>query len=90
MAVNITEPDFDRPITEADLTMHEVFRETMRQIINEVNRRSLIFGTGSPEGVVDAGEGATYQDRTGTASNIRYAKRDADIAGDTTMGWILI
>ena len=77
-------------VVEDDLTMHEGFREIMRQIINEVNRRSLIFGTGSPEGVVAAGKGATYQDDAGTASNIRYAKRDADIADDKTMGWILI
>ena len=90
MAVNIIEPDSSRPITENDMSMQEVFREWSRLITNEVNGRSLIFGTGSPEGVVEASKGATYQVDTGTASLIRYAKQVNDVAGDKSLGWILI
>ena len=72
------------------MSMQEVFREWSRLITNEVNNRSLIFGTGSPDGVVEASKGATYQDDTGTASLIRYAKQVNDIAGDKSLGWILI
>lgn len=87
---NIINPEGGRPITESDLTMHEVFREWTRLMTAQVNGGSLIFGTGTPEGNVEASEGATYQDKAGTASNIRYAKRDNDIAGDKSLGWILI
>ncbi len=54
-----------------------------------VTRLQIIVGTGSPEGVIEAIQGQLYMDDTGTASSILYIKRDADIAGDRTMGWIL-
>ena len=50
----------------------------------------MIVGTGSPEGVIDAPQTANYMDDAGTAGNIKYIKRDADIAGDSTKGWILV
>ncbi len=90
MAVNIIPPDGQKPITEADMTMFYVFREWTRLITNEVNDRSLVFGTGSPEGVVTAKKGREYMDETGTAGNIKYIKKFDDVAGDKTLGWILI
>lgn len=56
----------------------------------EVERESLIIGTGSPEGVVSASKGQEYMDDSGIAGSIKYIKRDADIAGDRTKGWILV
>jgi CMP-N-acetylneuraminic acid synthetase len=52
--------------------------------------RALIIGTGSPESVIEANKGALYMDDAGTAGAILYIKRDADIAGDKTQGWILV
>jgi CMP-N-acetylneuraminic acid synthetase len=52
--------------------------------------RALIIGTGSPESVIEANQGALYMDDAGTAGAILYIKRDADIAGDKTQGWILV
>lgn len=86
MADKITELATDRPIVESDgsLTLQS------RTYFRTLTVQALIIGTGSPEGVVEAEEGATYQDRTGTAGAIRYAKRDNDIGGDKKLGWILI
>ena len=86
MADKITELATDRPIIESDGSLTIQSRTYFRTLTVQ----ALIIGTGSPEGVVDAEEGATYQDRTGTTSAIRYAKRDNDIGGDKTKGWILI
>lgn len=90
MAVNIVNPDGNRAIVNEDLTMHEVYREIIRQLIVEVNGRSLIFGIGSPEGVVNASKGAEYMDEIGVTSAIKYIKKLSDIAGNTSLGWILI
>ena len=55
-----------------------------------ITARALIIGTGSPDGVIEARQGAEYMDDSGTAGNIKYIKRDSDISGDRTLGWILI
>lgn len=55
-----------------------------------LTNRALIVGTGSPEGVIEANQGALYMDDAGTAGAILYVKRDADITGDKTQGWILV
>ena len=90
MAVNIIPPDSDRPIIDPDTTMFYLFREWTRFVTDEVNNRSLLFGTGSPEGVVEAVKGREYMDESGTASAIKYIKKSDDIAGNKTLGWILI
>ncbi|MBL4622907.1 MAG: hypothetical protein JKY89_10955 [Immundisolibacteraceae bacterium] len=86
MVTRVTQPPTDRPIVEGDGSQSAQMRSWTKIITDQ----SLIIGTGNPEGVVDATEGATYQDSAGTASNIRYAKRDDNILGDKTKGWILI
>ena len=90
MAVNVPKPSGDRPIVDTDLTMHEVYREWVRLITNEVNGRSLIFGNGSPEGVVESSKGREYMNEDGITGNIKYIKKFSDIAGDKSLGWILI
>lgn len=55
-----------------------------------VTRLAPIVGTGSPEGVVEAIETQLFMDNAGTAGNILYIKRDNDIGGDKTQGWILV
>ena len=86
MAINIPELSFDRPLVgdngEPSVESRLFFRAVMD--------RALIIGTGSPEGVVPAFQGASYMDDAGTAGSISYLKRDADIAGDQKLGWILV
>jgi hypothetical protein len=65
-------------------------RELFRDFTFKVSRLSLMSGSGSPEGVVEAEQLRMYMDTAGTASAIMYVKRDADIGGDKTQGWILI
>lgn len=74
------------PIVKQDGTMENQFRNFML----EVSLRAIIIGAGSPEGVVEATVGQEYMRTDGTASAIKYIKRDSDIAGDRTQGWILI
>jgi len=64
--------------------------QQMRSWSAQVDRQLIITGTGSPEGVVGADVTAEYMDETGTTGNIKYIKRDSDIAGDKTLGWVLI
>ena len=89
LAVNIIPPEATRPIVDDNLTQHDVFREWIRLITKEVNESSLITGTGSPEGAVEARKSREYFDDTGAASNNRYTKQVDDVAGNKTLGWIL-
>ena len=86
MAVSITPPDANRTILNEDGTMEQSFRSWAYA----VTRLSLIIGTGSPEGVVSALQGSQYMNDAGTAGAIKYIKRDDNIGGDTSQGWILV
>lgn len=83
---NIIPPHATQPIADNDGKMEQVFR-TWTQ---EITRLDLIISTGSPEGVVDAEQGREYMDDEGLTGAIKYIKRDSDIGGDSTQGWILI
>lgn len=65
---------------------------TQRSIVwaQNVTNLSILTDSGSPEGVVEAQETRFYMDTSGTAGSILYIKRDADVAGDKTKGWILV
>lgn len=82
----ITELSTDRPVVEEDGSLTLQSRTFFKTITNQ----ALIVGTGSPEGVVVAEIGSTYQDNSGAAGSIRYAKRDDNVLGDKSKGWILI
>lgn len=86
MVDRITEISFDRPITESDGTLTLQSRTYFKTLTNQ----ALIIGTGSPEGVIEAEQGASYMDDAGTAGSIKYIKRDNDIGGDKSQGWILV
>ena len=73
-----------------DLSMTEQTRLFFTTLLQELTERSLLFGTGSPEGLVSAKKGQTYQDDAGAAGTIRYAKSVDNINGDDTKGWVLI
>lgn len=55
-----------------------------------VTALQILTGTGSPEGVVEAEQFTLYMDDIGTAGSILYIKRDPDISGDKSTGWILV
>lgn len=86
MVNKVTPPTTTRAIIDALGQMVQEFRTWTQKITDQ----SLIIGTGSPETIVEAPQGAKYMDDTGTAGSIVYIKRDADVAGDKTKGWILI
>ena len=86
VATKITELSTDRPIVDSSGNQTQQTRLYFKTITDQ----ALIIGDGSPEGIVEAVEGATYQDRLGVAGVIRYAKMVDDIGGDKKLGWLLI
>lgn len=82
----ITQPSTDRPFTEESGGLVP----QARSWINALTNQSTIIGDGSPEGKVTAPIAQEYMDRAGTVGNIKYIKRDSDIAGDESKGWFLI
>jgi hypothetical protein len=82
----IIAPDPSRAIVKENGTMQDVYRI----FTSMVALLDILNGTGSPEGVVEATQRRFYMDDAGTAGAIVYIKRDADIGGDKTQGWILI
>ena len=70
VAVSITPPDANRPILNEDGTMDQAFRSWA----NSLTRQALIIGSGSPEGVVTALQGAEYMNSIGTTGSIKYIK----------------
>ena len=61
--------------------------EPFRVFIRQVQERNLFIGTGSPETVVLAQQGAEYMDDAGAPGAVLYIKQLADIGGDRTQGW---
>ena len=75
------------PIVKEDMTMEDAFRVWML----DVTRLGIpILGTGSPEGVVSAVQFSLYVDKAGGTGTTQYRKMQPDIAGDVTMGWVLM
>ena len=58
--------------------------------VDGVTDLQILTGEGSPEGAEEGVQGKLYMDTIGTAGSILYVKRDADISGDRTQGWILV
>ena len=80
--MSYTEPNVNRPIVNSVGAMVK----EMRQWVQNVTRRQLARGSGSPEGVLEAVEDAMYVD---IDTDELYYKRDSDISGDTSKGWRL-
>ena len=64
--------------------------QEMRTWVKVITNRALIIGTGSPEGAIDALQGSSYMDDSGSTGSILYVKRDSNIGGDGSFGWILV
>lgn len=82
----IPAPDNTIPIVDSKGYMNQQFR----LFTVNVARLGVIEGEGSPEGFVEALPTQMYMDTLGTAGAILYVKRDVDISGDKTKGWILV
>ncbi len=97
MAIDNAEISLNRPIVETNDTLTFQSRsyflaldDAIASIRSDVEFQTPLTGSGSPEGVLEALSTKEYMDTAGTAGNIKYIKRDDDIAGDKTMGWILV
>ena len=86
MVTRLVQPSSDRPMIKEDGSPSVQINTWLKK----VSDRALIVGTGSPEGIVEAVQGAEYMDDAGVAGAIKYIKRDDDIAGDKTVGWVLV
>jgi len=87
---DLTQLQPSSPILDERLVMTQQTRLFFTNLLKVIDEQAIIYGDGSPEGVVSAAKGKTYQDNNGIASAIRYAKSVDDVAGDDTQGWILI
>lgn len=82
----ISPPSGSQAIVDSEGRMQPAFRT----FTVKVAKLGIFIGTGSPENVVAAEQGQEYMDDAGVAGAIKYVKRDADIGGDTTKGWVLV
>jgi len=82
----IVPPNAGQPIVDARGRPHQTFRAWSAL----VSRQGIITGSGTPEATVDAPQTSLYMDTSGAAGSVLYIKRDTDIAGDTTKGWVLV
>lgn len=81
---------FGNLIDRAKVVMGQNFLVWSEDITNQVNNNTPETGTGSPEGVVSAPVGRFYIDTNGLAGSVLYVKRDSDVGGDASQGWILV
>ena len=84
--MNVIPPNPNAVIVDSDGLMVQRFRTWA----NAITRGAMLDGVGSPEGVVESLPTSVYMDTTGVSGAILYIKRDADIAGDKSMGWVLV
>jgi len=86
MVTNVTDLTSVRPLIERNGTASQ----EMRTWAQAITTQTTITGEGSPEGVVQGEITAEYMDLNGTTGTLLYRKRDADILGDKTKGWVLV
>lgn len=86
MVTRVVQPSSERPLIDQGGAPSVQVNTWMRLITD----RALIIGVGNPESIVEAKQGALYLDENGSAGSILYIKRDADVSGDKTQGWILV
>lgn len=55
-----------------------------------VSKLPVLFGNGDPNGVVESRMTRLYMDTAGVSGSILYIKQVDDVAGDKTMGWVLV
>lgn len=83
MVDRVAPPASTRPIIDDTGNMEPSFRAFTQKI----TRRALIIGSGSPEGAIEASQGALYLDEDASVGDVLYVKRLAGIGGDQSQGW---
>ena len=81
----ITQPDNTIPFTKDGFLTNRNFLWAVG-----ITNLQILTGSGSPEGVVEAQPTRLYMNTAGTAGSILYIKRDSDVGGDRSQGWILV
>jgi len=84
--IRVSELTAIRPIVQVNGESTQEMRAWAQKLTN----RALIIGTGAPETFIEAPQGSMYMDDMGLPGAILYVKRDGDIFGDDTLGWILV
>lgn len=90
MATKLTQLSTDAPIVDESLIQTAQTRLFFTALLTVLDEQIILTGSGSPEGIIEAIVAKEYMDTAGIAGAIKYIKRDADIAGDKTKGWILV
>lgn len=80
--------DFERVEAFIDVEGRTTLRasEFLREMVRQVNLNTVLSGTGSPEGVLEAEPKQMYMDESGSAGSILYIKQ----TGTGSTGWILV
>lgn len=60
---------------------------SLRSFTQKLAARALIIGSGNPESVIQAEQGALFMDEDAASGDVLYIKRLSDIGGDKTQGW---
>lgn len=60
--------------------------EFLEEITRHVNLNTVLSGTGSPEGVIEAEPTQLYMDDSGSAGSILYVKK----TGTGNTGWVVV
>ena len=60
---------------------------SLRSFTQKIAARALIIGSGNPESVIEAEQGALFMDEDAAAGDVLYVKRLGDIGGDKSQGW---
>ncbi len=81
----IDQPSRDLPIVRRDDIAQDQFQGWIDSVTELLNKLEVIYGNGSPEGVVYAAKGRIYFNNTGGAGTLMYAK-NTDISLNT--GWV--
>jgi len=90
VATELTRLSTSAPMLDESLIQTSQTRLFFLTLLTVLDEQTILTGSGSPEGVVEGIVSKEYMDTTGIAGAIKYIKRDADIAGDKTQGWILV
>lgn len=73
-----------------DFTEDNKLTQRALKLVQGLVELDVLEGSGSPENVIEANPRRLYMNTAGTAGSILYIKRDADIGGDRSQGWILV
>ena len=80
------------PLSRAQPAVDKEGKPTQRfqQLTEQVAQLPPLFGTGSPENVIESGKGRLYVDTSGAAGSKVYMKIFDQLSNDPKQGWELV